>query len=72
MSYTKDFAVTGMTCKHCIMSVEEEVSEVPAVTNVAVDLVSGGTSTVTVTADEPIDDQAVAAAIDEAGFSLAN
>ncbi len=72
MSHSQDFSVTGMTCKHCVMSVEEEVSEIPGVTNVSVDLVTGGTSTVTVTSDGPIDQAAVAAAIDEAGFTLQN
>lgn len=72
MSHSQDFAVTGMTCKHCVMSVEEEVSEIPGVTNVSVNLVKDGTSTVTVTSEQPLDQAAVAAAIDESGFTLQN
>lgn len=72
MSHRQDFSVTGMTCKHCVMSVEEEVSEIPGVTAVSVDLVRDGVSTVTVTSAEPLDPAAVSAAIDEAGFALQN
>ena len=64
-------AVQGMTCGHCVKAVTDEVSAIPGVTDVAVDLVNGGTSTVTITADEPVSDEAVAAAIDEAGYTIA-
>jgi copper chaperone CopZ len=47
------FAVTGMTCSHCVTAVTEELSALPGVTEVSVDLVAGGTSTVTVTSDSP-------------------
>lgn len=60
-----------MTCGHCVKSVTEEVSAIPGVTDVAVDLVNGGTSTVTITAAEPVSDEAIAAAIDEAGYTIA-
>ena len=62
------YTVTGMTCDHCVASVTEEVSEVDGVTAVAVDLPSGA---VTVTSEQPVDDAAVAAAVDEAGYELA-
>jgi copper chaperone len=61
------FAVTGMTCGHCVAAVTEELSALPGVTEVSVDLVAGGTSTVTLTSDTPIDLDQVAAALDEAG-----
>jgi copper chaperone len=63
----KNYTVEGMTCQHCVMSVTEEVSEVPGVTGVDVELASGR---LTVTAEQ-IDDAAVAAAVEEAGYALA-
>lgn len=63
--------VAGMTCGHCVRSVQEELRAVPGVTDVHVDLVTGGTSQVTITADKPISDEDVAAAIDEAGYTIA-
>jgi copper chaperone CopZ len=64
---TRTYAVTGMTCGHCVASVTEEVAKVDGVTNVDVDLASGQ---VTVTSDGPLDDAAVAAAVDEAGYAV--
>ncbi|APE11259.1 MULTISPECIES: heavy-metal-associated domain-containing protein [Rhodococcus] len=68
MSRTSTYTVTGMTCQHCVASVTEEVQEIPGVENVAVDLATGA---VTVTSAESLDDAAVAAAVEEAGYSLA-
>ena len=68
---TTTYPVTGMTCGHCVTSVTEEVSALPGVTGVDIDLVPGGTSQVTVTSQEPLDRTAVAAAVDEAGYQLA-
>ncbi|OUE30048.1 Copper chaperone CopZ [Clavibacter michiganensis] len=65
---TTAFPVTGMTCAHCVRSVTEEVGELPGVSSVAVDLVAGGASTVTVESDRPLDPVAVRAAVDEAGY----
>lgn len=64
---TQTFPVTGMTCGHCVSAVTSEVGALPGVTDVQVDLVADGTSTVRVTADEALTDAAVAAALDEAG-----
>ena len=64
---TKNYTVQGMTCQHCVASVTEEVSEVAGVTSVNVDLASGRLS---VTAEQ-IDDAAVKAAVEEAGYTLA-
>ncbi len=69
---TQTVSVAGMTCHHCVMSVTEEVSEIAGVTGVDVDLVAGGTSTVTITADAPVTDEAIAAAITEAGYAVVN
>jgi copper ion binding protein len=64
---TTVWTVKGMTCSHCVKAVTEEVSAIPGVTAVAVDLASGH---VTVTADADPSTAAVAAAVDEAGYTL--
>ena len=65
---TQIYTVTGMTCSHCVNSVDSEIKQIPGVTDVQVELASGR---VTVTSDQPLDDAAVAAAVDEAGYALA-
>ena len=50
---TIELSVDGMTCGHCVMSVSEELSEIPGVKNVDVILNSGATSKVTVLTDTP-------------------
>jgi copper chaperone CopZ len=65
MSTTTEFAVTGMTCGHCEMSVREEVSEISGVTDIQV---SAQTGRLVVSADDTIDDAAVIAAVEEAGY----
>ena len=65
---TQTFTVTGMTCGHCVASVTEEVSEIDGVEDVAVDLATGS---VTVTSSTPLEDDAVRAAVEEAGYELA-
>ncbi|MFC7432653.1 MULTISPECIES: heavy-metal-associated domain-containing protein [unclassified Agrococcus] len=67
---TQDFAVAGMTCGHCVSAVREELGAIEGVRGVEVDLVAGGTSTVRVDADGPLDLAAVRAAVDEAGYAL--
>ncbi|MET8144078.1 heavy-metal-associated domain-containing protein [Sphaerisporangium sp. NPDC005288] len=64
---TTTYTVKGMTCGHCVSSVKEEVGEVPGVTGVEVDLPTG---LVTVRSEEPLDDAAVAAAVEEAGYAV--
>ena len=64
---TRDYTVEGMTCSHCVLSVREEVSELSGVNVVDVDLASGR---MTVTGSA-IDDDAVRAAVAEAGYELA-
>lgn len=61
------FAVTGMTCGHCVAAVSDELHGVAGVSAVRVDLVPGGTSTLTVASDRPLTDGQVAAALDLAG-----
>ena len=64
---TTSYTVVGMTCGHCVNSVSEEVSQVPGVTDVDVDLASGG---LTVTSDTEVDDAAIQAAVEEAGYQV--
>jgi copper chaperone len=61
------YAVTGMTCEHCVHAVTEELTHLGGVAGVTVDLVPGGESTVTVTSNAPLAADAVSAALDEAG-----
>jgi len=61
------YQVTGMTCEHCARAVGAELRALDGVSDVAVELVPGGASAVTVTSDAPLAAAAVAAAIDEAG-----
>lgn len=63
----RSYAVTGMTCEHCVHAVTSEIGALDGVTDVSVDLDAGGASTVRVTSAEPLDDADVAAALDEAG-----
>jgi copper chaperone len=69
-TYTQSYPVTGMTCGHCVASVTEELEGLAGVREVSVDLVAGGTSTVTVASDQPLTDDAVQAAVAEAGYQL--
>jgi copper chaperone len=65
---TAIYQVTGMTCEHCVHAVRQELlTGVDGVTEVAVALTPGGISAVTVTSDGPLDEGAVAAALDEVG-----
>lgn len=63
---TRTFSVEGMTCGHCVSSITGEVTKVPGVGGVRVDLEA---KTVTVTG-EPLDGVAIAAAIGEAGYGV--
>jgi copper chaperone len=64
---TRNYTVAGMTCSHCVLSVREEVSEIPGVSAVDVDLAS---RRLTVTG-ESFSDDAVRAAVADAGYEVA-
>ena len=64
---TLSYSVPGVSCSHCREAIEGEVLRVPGVDSVAVDL---DAKTVTVSG-EPLDQAAVVAAIDEAGYEVA-
>ncbi len=61
----RSYEVEGMTCHSCVAMVTEEVSEVPGVESVDVDLATGR-----VRVAGAADDAAVRQAIVEAGYSL--
>ncbi len=61
------YRVTGMTCEHCVRAVTSELAHVDGVSAIAVTLVPGGESAVTVTSDVPLATTVVEAALDEAG-----
>jgi copper chaperone CopZ len=61
------YAVSGMSCGHCEKAIKEELSALPGVTTVEADAKAGKVS---VTATAPLDDDAVRAAVDEAGYEL--
>ena len=63
---TTEYQVTGMTCGHCEMSVRGEVSQVAGVTGIQV---SASDGKLVVTSDTPVDDAAIIAAVDEAGYA---
>ncbi|MFI0741200.1 heavy-metal-associated domain-containing protein [Streptomyces sp. NPDC021100] len=65
---TTVYKVTGMTCGHCEGSISQEVSALAGVTSVKA---VAATGLVTVTSAGPLDDEAVRAAVDEAGYELA-
>ena len=62
---TIEYTVTGMSCGHCEGAVSAEVSQIPGVTDIQV---SAATGRLAVTTDQPVDDAAVIAAVDEAGY----
>ena len=66
---SRTYHVTGMTCDHCASAVCREVCAIDGVTDVQVELATGA---VIVTSARPVPDQAMAAAIDEAGYQLAS
>ena len=59
--------VSGMTCGHCVSAVTMELSLLPSVTEVDIDLESGQ---VTITSDTALEQAQLATAIDEAGYEL--
>jgi copper chaperone CopZ len=61
------YHVTGMTCDHCVKAVTRELSALPGVTGVDVDLASGRA---TVTSDDHLTVEVVRAAVEKAGYDL--
>jgi copper chaperone len=67
-SQDREYLVKGMTCGHCVMSVTEEVEQVPGVSGVDVDLQSGRV----VVHGAAFSDDAIRDAVDEAGYEVVN
>lgn len=65
---TTVYEVTGMTCGHCEGAVSGEISEIAGVSSVKA---VAATGLVTVVSEAPLDEAAVRAAVDEAGYELA-
>ncbi|MDS2173042.1 MULTISPECIES: heavy-metal-associated domain-containing protein [unclassified Nesterenkonia] len=67
MATTLQYTVTGMTCSHCESAVRQEVEALDGVQGVEVSAASG---TLRLTAEDPerVSDDAVIAAVDEAGY----
>ncbi|KUJ69238.1 hypothetical protein ACZ90_12910 [Streptomyces albus subsp. albus] len=64
---TTVYQVTGMTCGHCEGAVSEEISAIAGVSSATA---VAATGQVTVVSAAPLDDEAVRAAVDEAGYEL--
>ncbi|WP_329120357.1 heavy-metal-associated domain-containing protein [Streptomyces sp. NBC_01353] len=64
---TTVYQVKGMTCGHCEGAVSSEISEIAGVSSVKA---VAATGQVTVVSEAPLDEAAVRAAVDEAGYEL--
>jgi copper ion binding protein len=67
---TTTYAVSGMTCSHCVSAVTDEIGRLGGVSDVSIDLVPNGKSKVTVTSEAPLSEIDVRDAVDEAGYEL--
>ena len=61
-----EYKVTGMSCGHCEASVRSEVTKLAGVEDVQVSATSG---TLKIVSSAEVADDAVIAAVDEAGYS---
>lgn len=68
MSRVASYTVVGMSCEHCVRAVREEVGALDGVAAVDVDLATGRLA---VTEERDVADDAVRAAVAEAGYELA-
>jgi len=65
---TRTISVTGMSCDHCASAVRAEISKLPGITGVDVDVAAG---TVRVTGDPLPADAPLREAVGEAGYEFA-
>jgi copper chaperone len=63
----RTYTVSGMTCGHCVLSVQEEVGELTGVTSAEADLASGRLE---VTGEGFTDDD-IRQAVEAAGYEVA-
>jgi copper chaperone len=61
-----EFQVTGMSCGHCEAAVREEVAKLDGVRHIEVSAASGR---LVISADAPLEERDVVAAVSEAGYS---
>lgn len=61
------YRVVGMSCGHCVQAVTDEVATLPGVTGVDIDLDRGQLRMVS---DQPVGEEAVRAAVEEAGYEV--
>lgn len=67
---TTIYAVEGLTCGDCLAEVLETVHSLPGVTDVAMDLVTGGQSPLIVTIGTKLGADEVRVAVENAGFGF--
>ena len=63
---TKDFTVSDMSCQHCANAITQDVTKLPGVHNVVVDVQQ---QQVRVDADEQVTPETVVPAINTAGYT---
>ena len=68
-SHLTTVTVSGMTCQHCAKAITEELGALNGVRSVDVTLSSG---VVTLRSDHELSGAEIAAAVDEAGYSIAD
>lgn len=61
------YTVQGMTCDHCAGSVTAEVTKIPGITDISIDVAAGR---LTVSSAGPVSDEAVTEAVEEAGYQV--
>lgn len=66
MSTTTEYVVSGMSCEHCEKAVKQEVGALPGVTVLTV---SAPQNKLVISSDAPVSDEAVLAAVEEAGYT---
>lgn len=65
---TTTINVSGMTCGHCVSSVTEEITSLNGVSDVTIDLNSGGLSEVTIKSATDLSPAEIGEAVAEAGY----
>lgn len=63
---TTQYLVSGMSCAHCEAAIRAEVGAIAGVAGIEV---SAKTGRLAVESDAPLDDAAVLAAVEEAGYT---
>jgi copper chaperone CopZ len=61
------YSVSGMSCGHCESAITREVTAIPGVTSVKA---VASTGLLTIGSEQPVDEAALRAAVDEAGYEL--